>query len=210
MKGKAFYRVGGIIAAVASIAFAGCLGKSQSVRFYTLSTVATDPVDATAPNPAHNAAVGIGPIQVADYLDQSKIVTRSGDNRIKQAEYDHWAGALGDNLINVLAENIGFMVPTDRIYLYPWRRSLPIDYHVKVDIVRCDGRLGEAAVLVARWSLLTNEDKTVLAVKRTSITQAVRGDGYEELVAAQSQALAQLSREIADAIRAAGRARPVG
>jgi len=60
-------------------------------------------------NPAQNAAVGIGPIKLADYLDQSKLVTRTGDNRMIVAEYDQWAGSLKSNLTHVLAENIGFL-----------------------------------------------------------------------------------------------------
>ena len=76
-------------------------------------------------NPAQNAAVGIGPIKLADYLDQSKLITRTSDNRMIVAEYDQWAGSLESNLTNVLAENIGFLLPTDQIYFYPWRTSVP-------------------------------------------------------------------------------------
>jgi len=68
-----------------------------------------------------NAVIGIGPIQLADYLDQSKLVNRTGDNRLVKAEFDLWAGSFKDYLTNVLAENIGFLVPTERICIYPWR-----------------------------------------------------------------------------------------
>jgi uncharacterized lipoprotein YmbA len=188
---------------ISSVFLAGCFGKSQSTRFYTLSVLPEAEVASMADSPARNPAVGIGPIQIADYLNQSKIVTRSSDNRLQPAEYDQWAGSFKDNLTHVLADNLGFMVPTERIYLYPWRTSLPIDYQVVVDIVRCDGRLGEAVQLVARWSLLSGEEKQVLATKRSSIDEAVQGSDFDALVAAQSRALARLSREIVAAIHAA-------
>jgi uncharacterized lipoprotein YmbA len=197
--------LGAIIAVISSVFLAGCFGKSQSTRFYTLSVLPEAKIVSTAESPAGNAAIGIGPIQIADYLDQSKIVTRSSDNRLQPAEYDQWAGSFADNLTHVLADNIGFLVPTERIYLYPWRTSLPIDYQVVVDIVRCDGRLGEEVRLVARWQILSGEDRNVLAVKRSSIAEAVSGDDYDALVAAQSRALARLSGEIAAAIRMDGR-----
>lgn len=208
MTPKQYFRISALIVAVAWMVLGGCFGKSQSARFYTLSALPEAPLGSTPDRPARNAAVGIGPIKIADYLNQSKIVTRSGDNRLQQAEYDQWAGSFEDNLAHVLADNIGFLVPTDRIYLYPWRTSLSIDYQVVVDIVRCDGRLGEAVRLVARWSLLSGQEKEVLATKRSSIDETVDGNDYEALVAAQSRALARLSREIAAAIKEAPRTRP--
>jgi len=181
----------------------GCLGKSQSPRFYTLSPLTEDKTMALSDNPARDASIGIGPIKLADYLDQSKIVTQTGDNRLVKAEFDLWAGALKDNLTNVLAENIGLLLPTERIYIYPWRLSEPMDYQIVLDVVRFDGDLGKDAWLVARWSIIGGKDKELLAVSRSSIREPVTGSGYDALVTAQSRALAKLSHEIVEAIHAA-------
>jgi uncharacterized lipoprotein YmbA len=204
MKGTALYRfwMGVVFAAIICV---GCFGKSPSSRFYMLSAIAPDTAVALPESPAHNAAVGIGPIKIADYLDRSKIVTRTSGNRLTLAEYDQWAGSFEDNLTHVLADNIGVLVPTERIYLYPWRTSLPIDYQVAFDIVRCDGRLGESVDLVVRWRLLGGGEKDVLAIKRTRIREAVNGADYDALVSAHNRALAVLSRQIAATIQAASR-----
>lgn len=170
-----------------------------------LSAIAPDTAVALPESPARNAAVGIGPIKIADYLDRSKIITRTSDNRLTLAEYDQWAGSFEDNLTHVLADNIGVLVPTERIYLYPWRTSLPIDYQVVLDIVRCDGRLGESVDLVVRWRLMDGGEKDVLAIKRTRIREAVNGADYDALVSAHNRALAVLSRQIAATIQAASR-----
>ena len=183
----------------------GCLGRSQSPRFYTLSPLIEDKAMAKSDTPARDTRIGIGPIKLADYLDHSKLVTRSGDNRLVKAEFDLWAGAFKDNLTNVLAENIGLLVPTERIYLYPWRLSEPMDYQIILDVVRFDGDLGKDAWLVARWSIIGGKEKEVLEVGRSSIREPVNGSGYDALVTAQSRALAKLSHEIVEAIRAAGR-----
>ena len=119
-----------------------------------------------------------------------------------KAEFDLWAGSIKDNLTNVLAENIGFLVPTERIYIYPWRQSVPVDYQIVLDVVRCDGQLGDDALLVARWSILAGQDKELLAVSRSSIREPVTGSDYAAVVAAQSRALAKLSLEIVAAINA--------
>jgi hypothetical protein len=150
-----------------------------------------------------DAVIGIGPVKLADYLDQSQIVTRTSDSQVVKAEFDRWVGPFKDNFINVLADDIGFLLSTERIYLYPWRNSVSIDYQITVEVVRCDGRLGDAAVLVARWSIFNGPERKLLKTMRSSIREAVRGTGYSDLVAAQSLALANLSREIAAAIHQA-------
>ncbi len=203
MRETPFFRSLLTIAAIAFIFLAGCLGKSPSTRFYTLTPMSDHQAVSKSESTARNPSVGIGPVKLADYVDQSKLVTRTSDNRMTVADYDQWAGNFGDNLTNVLAENIGFLVPTDRIYIYPWRRSVPIDYQVVLDVVRFDGELGKDAWLVARWSLLGGEDKQPLTVSRARIREPVSGSGYTALVAAQSRALAKLSQDIVAAIQAA-------
>ena len=192
-----------VILAIAVIFLSGC--RSQSPRFYTLSPIQEDQVSSKRKSPARNAVVGIGPVKLADYLDQSMLVTRTSGNQAVKAEFDRWAGSLKDNFINVLADNLGVLLPTERIYLFPWRVSVPIDYQVVVDIVRCDGRLNDAAWLEARWSILGGPEKKLLKSNRSSIREPVSGGDYGDLVAAQSRAVARLSQEIAEAIQGAGK-----
>ena len=146
MRVAPFSRAFPVILAMAAFFLGGC--RSQSPSFYTLSPIQEGPVTSTRKSPAQNAVVGIGPVKLADYLDQSMLVTRTSDNQAKKAEFDRWVGSLKDNLINVLADNLGVLLSTERIYLFPWRVSVPIDYQVVVDIVRCDGRLGDALSLI--------------------------------------------------------------
>jgi uncharacterized lipoprotein YmbA len=193
-----------VILAIAAIFLGGC-ARSQTPRFYTLSPMPPDEVISKPQSPARNAVVGIGPVTLADYLDQPDMLTRTGDNQLKKAEYDRWAGSFKDDFINVLADNIGLLVPTQRIYLYPWRGSVPIGYQVAVEVVRCDGRLGDAAELVARWSVFKGPEKKLLKMNRSSIREPVTGGDYAALVAAQSRALAKLSQEIAEAIQRTGK-----
>ena len=207
MRHVPFFRWLPVILVIGLFFLNGCLGKSQSPRFYTLSPLTEDKAMAISDNPARDASIGIGPIKLADYLDQSKIVTQTGDNRLVKAEFDLWAGALKDNLTNVLAENIGLLLPTERIYIYPWRLSEPMDYQIILDVVRFDGDLGKDAWLVARWSIVGGKDKELLAVSRSSIREPVTGSGYDALVTAQSRALAKLSHEIVEAIHAASQGR---
>ena len=203
MRVAPFSRALPVILVIAAIFLGGC--RSQSPRFYTLSPIQEDQVISKRKSPAQNAVIGIGPVKLADYLDQSMIVTRTSDNQAVKAEFDRWVGSLKDNFINVLADNIGFLLPTERIYLFPWRVSVPIDYQVIVDIVRCDGRLGDAVWLEVRWSIVRGPGKKAAQNYRSSIREPVSGADYAALVAAQSRALAKLSQEIAEAIQGTGK-----
>jgi uncharacterized protein len=203
MRVTPFFRGLPVILAIAAIFLGGC--RSQSPRFYALSSIPADQVTSKRQSPAQNAVIGIGPVKLADYLDQSMLVSRTSDNQAVKAEFDRWVGSLKDNFINVLADNISFLLPTERIYLYPWRTSVPIDYQVVLDVIRCDGRLGDAAWLEARWSLLGGPEKVLLKTNRSSIREPVTGADYAAVVAAQSRAVAKLSQEIVEAIQGAGK-----
>jgi len=191
------------ILVIAVIFLSGC--RSQSPRFYSLSPIQGDQVISKRKSTAQNAVIGIGPVKLADYLDQSMLVTRTGDHQAVKAQFDRWVGSFKDNFINVLADNIGFLLSTENIYLFPWRVSVPIEYQVVVDIVRCDGRLGDAVWLEARWSILKGSEKKLVKTMRSSIREPVTGPDYAALVAAQSQAVAKLSQEIAGAIQGTGK-----
>jgi uncharacterized protein len=190
-----------VILALVAVSLSGCLSRSQTPRFYALNPMQEDQVISKRKSSVHNAVIGIGPVKLADYLDQSDLVTRTSDNQIVKAEYDRWAGSLKDDFINVLADDISFLLSTDRIHRYPWSPSVPIDYQVAVDVIRLDGRLGESAWLEARWSIFQGPGKKLLKIKRSTIQEPVTGADYAALVAAQSRAVAKLSQEIASAIQ---------
>jgi ABC-type uncharacterized transport system auxiliary subunit len=65
--------------------------------------------------------------------------------------------------------------------------------------------LGDAVWLEARWSILKGSEKKLVKTMRSSIREPVTGTDYTALVAAQSQAVAKLSQEIAVAIQGAGK-----
>jgi uncharacterized protein len=179
----------------------GCVGKSPSSRFYRLTSITESQSDALPKNPTSDIAVGIGPVTIADYIDQAKIVTRNSDNEIEQAEFDQWSGSFKNNITEVLAENIGSLLGSEKISIFPWRSYVFIDYQVLIDVIRCDGRLGKDVVLVVRWSVLKSKEKQLVAMKRSRINQAVDSAGYAALVAAYSRVIGELSREITETIQ---------
>jgi uncharacterized lipoprotein YmbA len=78
MTGTRFFSRPPVIAAVAVVLLSGCLGKSPSTRFYALTPTPEEELVSPGDRPGKNKAVGIGPVKLADYLDQSKLVNPGG------------------------------------------------------------------------------------------------------------------------------------
>jgi uncharacterized lipoprotein YmbA len=193
------FRLVFVVLGMALLISGGCASSKPS-RFYTLSALATSETGSEAGTGGSGLAIGIGPITLPEHLDREQIVTRTSSNELRLGEFDRWAGALKDGFSRVLAENLSILLSTDRVFLYPWRRSVPIDYQVVVDVSRFDGELGGNTLLTARWTLFAGRDKQVLSMGTSRIREPSGAQGYAALVAAQSRALGRLSREISQAI----------
>jgi hypothetical protein len=100
----------------------------------------------------------------------------------------------------VLAENISLLLATDQVAVYPWEVDFKPQYRIALDIRYFEGQLGENVFLDVVWRVSDQASQKILATKSSVINETLASADYEALVAAKSQALAQLSREIAQEI----------
>jgi uncharacterized lipoprotein YmbA len=190
----------------------GCT-NAQPTRFYVLSTIA----DQAAVAPGGGVAVGVGPVNLPQYLNRPQIVTRLGDNRLAVADFDQWGGEFDDNFIRALAANLSSLLRTDRVSLFPWKDGVPIDYQVTVDVLNFEQDADGTSVLSASWSIVDPATGKVRLMRRSTYRDAsgqvppgsaeepVTGKEhtdrpYDGVVAAMSRNLATLSQDIAVAI----------
>lgn len=173
----------------------GCLGSSAPTRFYVLAAT-----DSAAVPGARAMSVGVGPVNVASYLDRPQIVTRPSADKIELAEFDQWGEALRDGVPRVLAENLSRQLPAAKISIFPWRGLEGVRYQVVVDVTRFDGPAGGDTSLEARWRILDGATGKELATKTTRLTEPAGSPGYTPTVSAMSRALAALSRDIAQTL----------
>ena len=180
---------------------AGC-AKSPPTRFYVLNAVANPEKESTATAGENCVSIGVGPVTVSDYLDRLQIVTRITSNELKLADFDHWAEPLSQMISRVLADNLATVLCTKTVVIFPWKGSVPIDFQVEVGVIRLDGNVGSDAVLDAQWMVFSLKDtKKLLVSRKMTFTVPTGGMGYAAMVAAQSRALAELSREIAKSLK---------
>ena len=195
------FQITSLLVLFIAVLLAGCFGSPTPIEFYTLNSLSgtmqkTNPADS-----AQNIAIGIGPVKIPKILDRPQIVTRTGPNMIKVDEFHRWAGPLGAGIAQVLAENISLLLATDQVAVYPWEVDFKPQYRIALDIRYFEGQLGENVFLDVVWRVSGQESQKILATKASVINKPLSVADYETLVAAKSQAIAQLSREIAQEIR---------
>ena len=174
----------------------GC-AKTPAPDIYLLDSAAPTHL----PGFEKGIAVGVGPVELAPYLDRGQIISRESATKLKASEGHQWGEPLKAGFTRVLMVNLGLELDSNRIYEFPTRQRRSLDYQVAVDILRFDGALSGEVVLGVRWTLLSGDGKRVLVSKVSSIEEAVQQPSYESFVNAQSRAVVQLAREVADAVR---------
>jgi len=179
----------------------GCGVTSKASRFYVLSPMAEGAIEQEAIADAGAISISIGSVSLPKYLKKSQIVTRSGSNELQLAEFDRWAGKIEEDIGRVVAENLAHLLSTERVLSYPAIDAVEADYRVEMDISRFDGSLGGNVELIARWAIFDVQGNMVKGVTATRIIETVQGDNYADMVAAQSRALASLSRELGNAFK---------
>ena len=182
-----------------ALLLSGC-GTTRPSRFYTLSPLSEMESTAAVSAQTEYGTIGVGPVNLPQYLDRPQIVTRISPNRFEFAEFDRWGGALKDDFTRTLAENLAHLIPAERVAMHPWRRTTALDYQIPVDVIRFDGEKGKDIILNVEWQILSNDGDTQLLSKRSTFKETVAGTSYEGMVAAQSRAVAALAQEIADAL----------
>ena len=182
----------------------GLLGKGtkEQTRFYQLHATTPSSVNEGRFEAVEEpVAIALSVDTFPEYLARSQIVTRTSDNKLELAQFDHWAEPLQRNFVRVLVLNLTYQLSTDRIYVFPWRKNRPIDFELLVDVARFDGEFGGDVLLQARWSIFDSRGKKELFTDGARFIEPAGTKDFGAQVAAMSRALERLSNEIAESIK---------
>ena len=180
---------------------AGC-STTPAVRYYTLNPSPEMQTDIPEAVSGDTLAIGVGPVEFPKLLNRPQIVTRKSQHRVEVSEFHRWAGSFSEDFLRVLAKNISMLLPADRVVAYPWTDQFSPTYRIQLIVEQFDGRFGEHVVLNVTWSVWNQKDTNQAIFKHTRIKEPVSAGDYDALVAAQSRAIATLSRDMAMAIKA--------
>jgi uncharacterized lipoprotein YmbA len=192
------------LATAVTLSGAGCslIGTTPPSHFYILAAV-SDSVAPVGEDEVVDVGLGIGPVYIPQYLDRPQIVLRENRNQLTLSELDKWAEPLEDGVARVLGEDLAKLLGTDRVLRFPWHTGSDLDYRIPIRVERFDGELGAEVMLVVRWKLFREGQRGALAQGHTRIERPTEGASHRSLVKAMSAAMADLSRELAAAVRQA-------
>ena len=181
---------------LAMLFVSGCATTSRPVDFYTLSPAAVSGAQGAAAN-CRDVVISIGPVVWPGYIDRPQIVTRLSPNRISFDEFHRWAGPLEEDFQRVLIEDLSGLLQTDYVVKYPGKLGYNPRYRVLIHVDQFDGKPGDAVTLKVAWSVVDQSANKEPGLHESLIREAATGEGYEAMVAAASEAVAELSRQIA-------------
>ena len=196
-----------VLSGVALLVLSGCLGSTPPTQFYLVPPLSAPDTPPPASAGRRDLTLGVGPVTVPPYLDRSQIVTRTSRAKLVVADFDQWAGPLADTIARVLSENLSILIPTERVVLHPWSRTLDPDYQVTVEVLQFERGPGNQVVLAARWSLLDRDGKE-LVLRTSRLNQAASGADYEATATAMGRALEVLAQDIATTLRSMAQPAP--
>ena len=178
---------------VCLLGLSGC-ASSPPTRLYVLPSMTG--AETASPAAPRDLTIGVGPVTLSPYLDRLPIVTRESRARLILGEFDQWAASLQDLVSRALAENLSRLIPTERVVLHPWSRTVEPDYQVTVDVMQFDAGPSGEVVLAARWRLL-NAKEQALVMRQARFTAAAGRRDYEATVIAMGHTLDALSQDMA-------------
>ena len=159
----------------------------SSDKYYRLSS------DGPAPVRAAGLSVGIGPVALPGYVDRAELVFQNGANEFQVPTTARWTGTLQENVLRALHDDVGRRLDSGNVLTYPFPPNVPMRYQVAVDVRQFHAISGGNAILECSWRVLDPDGGRVISRHNGSYQEAVSGDGYDPVVAAESQLLSQLA-----------------
>lgn len=191
-----------LLAAAVLLAGLGCLRPSTPVVLHTLRGLAPR---AAEPGTGRGLAVEVLPIGLPEVLQRPQLVLALGPDSLELSPSHRWGNALDKDMQQVVVDNLSQLLGSERVVAFPYGPRVNAALRVEVNVQRCDGRPGGTLVLRATWMITRPKGDQALVLRQATLEVPVRGVDAEALVAAHNEALAALSREIAEALAAHGR-----
>ncbi len=180
------------------LAVAGCAGPQTN--FYTLASVDAPSAAAAASRPG--LTIGVGPVRLPEYVDRPEIVIRRNAYAVDLAIFDNWAAPLDNRFPEVLILDLAAQLPADQVIVFPPRLPTPVDVQVELGVSQFDVDTAGTATLIAEWRLRGPGGQPLPHAGRTRVTAAAADGSMQAKVAALSEAVAQLSAELARTLAA--------
>lgn len=194
-----------IIFALITTLLGGCVTPTAPARYYRLNLPPLLPQDTTAERPRVTGRLLIGPVEVADHLDRTQLVTSTGPNRLQFNELDQWAGSLAGQIEQVLLHHLANRLGRNAVLPYPAEADRDTDRRLRVRVLELNAGPGPHARLTLFWQASNGGRPDRHGLE--SLEQVLDGTDLDHTVAGYDALLAEAANRIAADLRSGRKAR---
>ena len=182
----------GLAALTSIVLLAGC-GTTPPNNYYLLSAGG-----AGHGSDNQSPSLGIGPIEIPEYLNRNGLVYNRDGNQLYIASYERWAEPVANGVERVISLNLAGLLDTENVQSFPWYRSEQPDYGVQVTLMSLDAN-DTQATLIAEWVVTRPGSRQVLSrrISRLFHDMPAGTVSAAQIAPAYSELLFQLSELIA-------------
>ncbi len=173
----------------------GACGTTPASTFYLLSAEASGFPQGSTPS------LGVGPIEIPEYLNRNALVYSREGNRLHVANFERWAEPLDSSISRVLRLNLASLLDTQNVQSFPWSKSDKPEYSVEVTVLNLDAN-DEKARLIAEWHIYRAEKRETILRRVVELQTSIATGPVTaaEVASAYSNLLLQLSEIVATEI----------
>lgn len=197
--------VRGTIACAGLSLLTGCLGlepAADTTRFFVLPPVAAEPGREAAEGRGRGPALGLGPVNVPEYLRTRRVAVHLGPAEISYPESLEWVEPLDQGIERLLATYLAPGPVPAEIHRPAWRRD-DVQAEIHVDLFRFDTDARGRVELDARWRITDPGAEKTLSSGAVGVVR--QGPSFAEdpggAVTTLGGALAALGADIEAAVR---------
>src|SRR5262249_25754886 len=131
-----------------------------------------------------------------------EIVTRDGSHRLIVADAHRWGGSMSSDILRVVADDLGRLLGTARVVIYPTEPRFTARYRVLLDVREFERVPAEKGSLRSGRTIAWRRAAGAGAVEESRIEQPTASTSYADLVAAKSAALGAVTHQTAERLAA--------
>jgi hypothetical protein len=190
-----------VLLAGLSLSLTACIGgRSPDARFFQLQpSMELAPMKGGV-DPA--VFIVVKPVSLEAYLRQPQMADRVGPHEVKYDEFSRWAEPLDRNITRVVTENLRRLLKTDRIAVLPQGLAGEKIVTLFAEVKRFERQPDGTAILSAGWLVQCEPEELAPKLGTADLTAYILGQTADDVAAAQSKLLADLSARMAADIAA--------
>jgi uncharacterized lipoprotein YmbA len=166
--------------------------SSPQPRLFTLASRQGPPAE------QFSGTIAVKPVDFPKYLDRPQLVRYADPYELKTSEFDRWGEGMPEMLTRVLINDLQSRWPRSHVVEASGPLTVPSDATIEVDISRFEAEPAGTVVLTAQWVLQREGKKAQVRSEQIRIDAAANDPN--DLVAAMSDAVGQLSSRIASSV----------